>query len=94
MLVHLRDLAALVHVERAVRDIQQLDALDLAHGLDDEAPVLLARGVDRDVAHELAAAGLHDVDGADGSAGLADGGGDLAKHARLVVELDAQRQAV
>ena len=31
VLVELRDLAALVHVEGAVRDVQQLDALDVAH---------------------------------------------------------------
>ena len=37
---------------------------------------------------------LHEVDRADIPAGLADGGGDLAQHAGLVLDLQPDREAI
>ena len=89
-LVALLDLAADVHLERAVGDLDQLRALDLVDGLADLRRVLLARGLDRDVAQRVAALDRHQVYGADAPAGFADGGGDQAEHAGPVVDLHAE----
>ena len=56
--------------------------------------MLLAGGLDRDVAQRVAAVERDQVDGADAPAGLADGGRDAAEHAGPVVDLHAQDDRV
>ena len=58
------------------------------------AAVLVARGVDRDVAQRVAAFERDEVDGADRGAGRPDRAGDLAEHPRPVVDLDPQGERV
>ena len=69
-------------------------AVDRVDRRDDLRAVLVAGGVDRDVAQRVAAVERDEVDRADRAAGVADGGRDLAEHAGPVVDLDADRQGV
>ena len=63
LLVALGDLAALVQAEACGRSASSSSApCTVLDGLDDVVPVLLVARVDRDVADQLAAAGLDDVD--------------------------------
>ena len=88
------DLAALVHLERAVGDVHRARAVDRVDRLADLLRVLLARGLDRDVAQRVAALEPDQVYRADAPAGLADGRGDAAEHAGAVVDLDAEDDRV
>ena len=94
VLVVLLDLAADVHAQRAVGGVDHRRAVDAVDRGDDLAAVLVAGGVDRDVAQRVAALERDEVDGADRAAGVADRARDLAEHARAVVDLDAERQGV
>ena len=69
-------------------------AVDRVDGGDDLRAVLVAGGVDGDVAQRVAAVEADQVDGADRAAGVADRARDLAEHAGAVVDLDADRQGV
>src|SRR3954470_22525021 len=68
--------------------------ISTVHGLADLRRVLLARGLDRDVAQRVAALDRHQVYGADAPSGFADGGGDQAEHAGPVVDLHAEDDRV
>ena len=94
LLVALLDLAADVHAQGAVGGVDHRRAVDGVDRLDDLAAVLVARGVDGDVAQRVAALERDEVDGADRAAGVADRARDLAEHAGAVVDLDADRQGV
>src|SRR5439155_13635761 len=85
---------AQVHQEGAVRHVDDPYPPDAADLVDDLLAVLLVARLERDVAGDGALADLDQVDGADVSAGLADGRRDLAEHARPVDDLDANDQAV
>ena len=88
MLVALLDLAAEVHQERAVGGVDDLGALDLADRRGDLVAVLLAGGVDRDVAQRVRVVDGDQVDGPDRAAGGADRARDAPEHARPVRDPD------
>jgi len=88
------DLAAQVHEEGAVRDVADRHALQRPQALDHLLAVTLVAGLERDVAGDRGLADLHEVDRADVATGLPDGRGDLAEHAGLVEDLQANRQAM
>src|SRR5207245_10097201 len=88
------DLAAEVHEERAIRDVDDAnttDGPDLFHDLLD---MTLVTRLDAEIAGDRRLADLDEVDGADVTARLADGRRHLAEHAWLVVDLDGYRGAV
>src|SRR6185369_3366876 len=88
------DLAAEVHEEGAVGDVDDADAFQRFQTLDHLLAVTLAARLERDVAGDGVAAHLDEVDGADVRPALPDGGGDLAEHAGLVLDLESHRQTV
>ena len=94
VLVVLLDLAADVHPQRAVGGVDHRRAVDASTAATICAAVLVAGGVDGDVAQRVAALERDEVDGADRAAGVADRARDLAEHAGAVVDLDAERQGV
>ena len=94
VLVALFDLAADVQQERSVGGVDHLGAGERVDRRDDLLPVVSAGGVHNDVAQAVAAVDLHQVDGADDAAGLADRAGQQPEHALRVVDLDADREAV
>ena len=81
---------------RSVRSVVSMTVAPstLVDGGDDLRAVLVARGVDGDVAQRVAAGERDEVDGADRAAGVADRAGDLAEHAGAMVDLDADGQRV
>ncbi len=93
VLVVLLDLAADVHQERAVDRVDHARALHRADRGDDLLPVVLAGGVDDDVADRVPGVDLDRVDGHDDPTGVADRAGQVRERARGLVELDADRQA-
>ncbi len=96
VLVALLDLAAAVHLHRAVRVLEHLGAPGRADRAQDLLPVLPVAGVDRELAHSLAlgAGAGHQVDSLQRPAGLGDRSGQLAERLLASVELDADRDAV
>ena len=85
------DLAALVHLEGAVGDLEHLDAVE------GRAPTpttcSMCSSDEQLTMHVLVEVGAPDVEAADGgdvAAGLADGGGEAAERAGTVVEPDPQ----
>jgi hypothetical protein len=86
-LAHHLDLAAEVHEEGAVGDVQHRDAFDGAQALDDLLAVTLVARIEAEVTGNGALADFHEVDGADVAAALADRGRDLAEHAGLILDL-------
>ncbi len=94
VLVVLFDLAAHVQHEGAVGGVHDLHALQRLDRREDATPVFAVGCIDHDVAHAAGGVGLHEVHGADHSAGLADRGRHLADDAGCVVHADADRQAV
>ena len=66
------DLAAEVHEEDSVADVDDLDAVHVARRADDVRAVLGRPGVDRQVADDRVAADAHDVNRADVAARAAD----------------------
>ena len=91
--VHL-DLPAQVHEERAVRHVDDVDALDPPDALHDALAVRLVGGLECDVAGHRLAACFDDVDGADVAPRLADRRRYLAQHAGHVGEPDWGGEAV
>src|SRR5262249_20671248 len=88
------DLAAEVHEEGPVRDVDHPDPGDLADGVDDRLAVPVVAGVERNVPDADLAARLDQVDRADVGARAADGGGDLPEHAGPISDLEPDRHAV
>src|SRR5437899_963855 len=88
------DLPAQVHEERAVRDVDDLHALDRADPVHDLLAVRLVARLERDVARDRRLADDDQVDGADVAAALADRRGDPTEHAGLVQDLEPDREAV
>ena len=91
-----RDLAAAVHLHRAVDVVEDLGAAGRADRPQDPLPVLAVLGVDRELAHPLAlAAGArHEVDALQLPARLGDRRGQFAQRLLPRVELDPDRDAV
>src|SRR4029079_7725407 len=73
------DLAAKVHEESAIGNLQDLDAIDGFDRVDDLVFMFAGNGVDGDVANDVVPANTHDIDSPDVASGLTDGGGDFAK---------------
>src|SRR6185295_11010212 len=71
------DLAAEVHQERRIRDLQQLDAINIFNSLDDLIAVLTGDTADGDIADDVVVADGDDVDSADVAAGAADCSGQF-----------------
>src|SRR2546425_821852 len=88
------DLPAQVHEERAVRDVDDLHALDRADPVHDLLAVGLVARLERDVARDRRLADDDQIDGADVAAGLTDRRGDPTEHAGLVQDLEPDREAV
>jgi hypothetical protein len=88
------DLAPHVQQERAVGGVDHLHAVEPLDRVDDPLPVLLAGGVNDDVAQALAAVDLDQVNRADEAPGLADRRREHPEHAGRVVDLDAHRETV
>ena len=80
------DLAAAVELERAVRGAEHLDTLQCVHCSDDVTGVLGVAAVDPEVADDVVATGLVDVDRPDVAPGLTDGGGYGAEDAGSIVD--------
>ncbi len=59
------DLAAKMHQERAVADVNHADTGQLAQAAHDMLPMHVVTRIDSDVAHHQPAVGTHDVDSAD-----------------------------
>jgi hypothetical protein len=93
VLVVLLDLAAAVHLERAVRVVDDPGAADRADRAEDLLPVLGATGVDGELADPLAlGAGAGDeVDALQAASGLGDRGREPAERLVAGIELDADR---
>src|SRR3989442_1105053 len=88
------DLPAQVHEERAVRDVDDLHALDRADPVHDLLAVGLVARLERDVARDRRLADDDQIDGADVAAGLTDRRGDPTEHAGLVQDLEPDRETV
>jgi hypothetical protein len=88
------DLAAQVHEEGAVGGVDDARARQVLEAVDDLLTVGTVARADRDVAHDTLARGLHQVDRADVAAGIADGHGDAAQHARPVGDRQTDGDAV
>ena len=88
------DLAAVVHVERAVADREDLDAVDVVDGGTHLGDVGLAGAVDDEVLVEDVTLGLEALQRHDVAACAADGDGQPTEGARHVVEPDADRDGV
>ena len=84
------ELPAKVHQEGAVRDMLDLHAVERVEGVLDAGCVLVVRGVARDVYDERVVVGLGDVQGSDGGACRADGGGQFAGGGEAGRRLHAQ----
>ena len=80
--------------ERAIDRVDHARALHRLDRGEDLLPVLLAGGVDDDVAHAVIGVDLDGVHRHDDPLGLSDRAGQLRERARGVVDLDANRQAV
>src|SRR5215210_2553232 len=94
---HLRahfDLAAEVHQERPVGDVDDAGLGHRVHGVDDAVPVVRVPGVYGDVAGAALLPHPHDVHGADQPPGPADRRQDPAQSPRPVRKLHPQRHAV
>src|SRR5262249_29217084 len=91
--VHL-DLAAEVHEERAVRNVDDANTTDGPDLFHDLLGMPLVTRLDAEIGGYRGPADLEEVDGADVTARLADGRRDLAQHARLVLDLEAHGDAV
>ena len=87
------DLAAEVEEERAVGDVDHLDAGHLVDGRGDRVHVLRVVGEHGDVADLRAALDPHEVDRAEQAARVADRLGEPGKRAGLVLQADAKRRA-
>ena len=88
------DLAAGVHRERAVGRVEHARALDRVDGGGQPRPVARIGGLDDEVADGVVADDLNEVDGPDRPAHFTDRARDLAEHARVVRDLDPEREAV
>src|SRR5207244_3908751 len=88
------DLAAEVHEERAIRDVDDANTTDGPDLFHDLLGMTLVTRLDAEIAGDRRLADLDEVDGADVTARLADGRRHLAEHAWLVVDLEAYRDAV
>jgi hypothetical protein len=88
------DLAAQVHQERAVGDVGDPHPRGALDAVDDLVGVAAVAGLDRDVAQHTLAAHLDQVHRPDVAAGSADGRGDPTQHARLVPDLEPDRETV
>ena len=95
LVVHV-DLAAAVHLHRAVDVVEHPGAAGRADRAQDLLPVLAVGGVDRELAHPLAlAAGAgHEVDALQLPARLGDRRGQFAQRLLPRIELDPDRDAV
>ena len=78
------DLAAQVHEEGPVGQVDDADAREVAEAVDDLLAVGTVARVDRDVAQDAVARGLDEVDRADVAAGVADGHRDSTEHAGAI----------
>jgi len=88
------DLAAEVHEERAVRDVDDLDAPDRLQALDHLLPVPLVARLEGEVTDDRLLTDFDQIDRADVAAGLADRGGNFTQHPRLVLDLEPDRERV
>ena len=88
------DLAAVVHEERAVEQLEHLAALDALDRGPHLGDVRVVAAVDDEVLFERRPPYVEAPDGGDVAAGLADGGGEAAQRARSVVEADPEADRV
>ena len=79
--------------EGAIRHVVDLDAVDLAHGLDDPLDMGRVAGLDGDVAHLGGAVDSDEVDRAEQAAGLADCRREPRERSGPVLETDPDRRA-
>ena len=77
------DLAAEVHQKRAVRDIYDLDAVDIISGSDDLFVMFFGRGINGNIADKKILADADDIDAFDVAAGTADRGCNFAEFSGL-----------
>ena len=82
------DLAAFVQLERAVRDVEYLRAVDCAHRLDDSCEVRRVCSKHGDVADLRRLLGADEVDGTEGGAGFAHRRGESGERTRTVLDAD------
>src|SRR5688500_5553318 len=88
------DLAAEMHEESQIGNIDHFNAVDVSDGIDDLFAVLTGNRADGNVANDVIRAGADDVYGADVAAGFSDSSRDSAKASGERRNLDAQSQAV
>jgi hypothetical protein len=88
------DLAAEVQQKRPVRDVDDLDSGQFPNVVDDILAVLDRSGVDSDVADDVSAGGLDDVNRADVAAGAANSRDDFADHPHFIVNPHSHRDAI
>ena len=94
---HLRrdlDLAAQMHQKRAVRDVDDLDAVDMIERIDDLFVMCFARGVYGNVTYQKILTDANDIDTLDIAPGLPDRGRDLAEFAGKIVYSNSKCEAV
>src|ERR1041384_2536942 len=75
------DLAAQVHQEGAIGNVQHFDAVNVVKSGDNLVFMFAGKCVDGDVAHNVIARDADNINRADVSTGAADGGGDFAESA-------------
>src|SRR5688572_15822465 len=83
-----------MHQKGSVRNIHDLNAVDVADRLDDLLIVCFARRIYRDIADQVVFSDAHDINALDIAAGLSDSGRNLTELTRLVVDPYPKREAV
>src|SRR5436190_900227 len=83
-----------MHQEGAVAHIYDLDAVNVLERRNNFLVLRFARGVDGDVADQKILPDADDIDPLNIATGLADRSRHLTELARLIMDLDAQRNAV
>ena len=90
---HDLELAAEMHEERAIRDVLDEDAVEVAHRLDDAADVLCVAREDRHVAHFRPVLDANEVDRVEQRVVVRDRGCERRERAGTIRQVHAQRRA-
>ena len=79
-----------MHQKSPVRNVYDLDAVDIIDGFDDLFVVVFAAGVDRDIANQKILSDADDIDALDVAASFADRCGYFAEFSWFVMNFDAK----